>query len=121
MAALASGADGPVADDSLGTLALPDQDTALRDEGTAPPDEGTAPPDEGTAPPDDDAALAGDAATVYGWLCRLTPHPQEAEDLLIDVLRRSREPAPACLRAASDVTRLQFLTIQSVLRVRGVL
>jgi hypothetical protein len=69
---------------------------------------------EGPATPDD-------VATVHGWLQRLATDPAEAEELLVEVLRRSREPAPACLRAAPDVTRLQFLTIQSVLRLRGVI
>jgi hypothetical protein len=62
-----------------------------------------------------------DVTTVHGWLRRLAPDAAEAEELLVEVLRRSREPSPACLRSASDVTRLQFLTIQSVLRRRGVL
>jgi hypothetical protein len=93
-AALTSGADGPV--------------TAIDSPSTAPLS-------------DRPAALPDDVATVYGWLCRITPHPAEVEDLLIEVVGRSREAAPACLRAASDTTRLQFLTIQSVLRWRGVL
>ena len=62
-----------------------------------------------------------DVATVYGWACGLTARPDEAEELVIDVFRRSRAAGPPCLRTASDVTRLQFLTIQSVLRARGVL
>jgi hypothetical protein len=74
-----------------------------------------------TPPSDESTAVPDDVATVHGWLRRLTAHTTEAEDLLVEVLRRSREPAPACLRAASDATRLQFLTIQSVLRARGVL
>ena len=68
-----------------------------------------------------DPAPRDDVATVHGWLHRLVGDPAEAEELLVEVLRRSREPAPACLRAAPDVTRLQFLTLQSVLRARGVL
>jgi len=67
------------------------------------------------------AASPDDVATVYGWACGLSADPGEAEELVIDVFRRSRGPAPACLRTASDVTRLQFLTIQSVLQARGVL
>jgi hypothetical protein len=80
-----------------------------------------------SAPPARDAptrqptAPWDDAATVYDWLCRLTAQPAEREELLIEVLRRSREASPACLRAASDATRLRFLTIQTVLRRRGVL
>ena len=66
-------------------------------------------------------AVPDDVATVYGWLCRLTAHPAETEHLLIEVILRSREAAPACMRAAPVATRLQFLTIQSVLRQRGVL
>ncbi|MCW2742772.1 MAG: hypothetical protein JWR45_3194 [Blastococcus sp.] len=66
------------------------------------------------APPDD-------VATVYGWLRRLGADAAETEELLAEVLRRSRDPAPICLRAASHATRLQFLTIQSVLRRRGVI
>jgi hypothetical protein len=91
-AALASGSDGPA---PAGTAP-----TTARDVSTAAPD---------------------DLASVYGWLCRITPEPAEVEQLLIEVLRRSREAAPVCLRAASDTTRLQFLTIQSVLRLRGAL
>jgi hypothetical protein len=67
------------------------------------------------------AATPADARTVYSWLCRFTDDPAECERLLVDVLRRSRSAPPACLRSASDATLLQFLTIQSVLRVRGVL
>jgi hypothetical protein len=66
-------------------------------------------------------AVPDDVATVYGWLSRLAAPPAETEDLLVDVIRRSREAAPACMRAAPAATRLQFLTIQSVLRQRGVL
>ena len=68
-----------------------------------------------------DPAPRDHVATVHGWLQRLVGDPAEAEDLLVEVLRRSREPAPACLRGAPDITRLQFLTIQSVLRLRGVI
>jgi hypothetical protein len=64
---------------------------------------------------------AADAATVYSWLCRFTENPEECERLLVDVLRRSRSAPPACLRSASEATRLQFLTVQSILRLRGVL
>lgn len=64
---------------------------------------------------------AVDVATVYSWLCRFTEDPAECERLLVEVLRRSRTGAPACLEAASDATRLQFLTVESVLRLRGVL
>jgi hypothetical protein len=67
------------------------------------------------------AASPDDVALVYGWACGLTARPDEAEVLVIDVLRRARATTPACLRGASDVTRLQFLTIQSVLRARGTL
>jgi hypothetical protein len=62
-----------------------------------------------------------DVRTVYGWLTRLTTDPAETEQLLTDVLRRSRTVGPTCLRAASDTTRLQYLTVSSVLRLRGVL
>jgi hypothetical protein len=62
-----------------------------------------------------------DFRTVYGWLSRLTADPAEAEQLLVEILRGSRTAAPACLRTASDVTRLQFFTVSSVLRRRGVL
>jgi hypothetical protein len=66
-------------------------------------------------------ASRDDVATVHGWLDRLVGDRAEAEELLIEVLRHFRAPGPACLRAASDATRLQFLTIQSVLRLRGVI
>jgi len=65
--------------------------------------------------------MPDDVATVYGWLCRITADPGETEGLLIEVMRRSREAAPTCMRTAPVATRLQFLTIQSVLRQRGVL
>ena len=64
---------------------------------------------------------AADVAAVYSWLCRVTENPAECERLLVDVLRRSRAAPPACLRSAAEATRLQFLTVQSVLRLRGVL
>ena len=64
---------------------------------------------------------AVDVATVYSWLCRFTEDPAECERLLVEVLRRSRTERPACLRTASDATRLKFLTVESVLRLRGVL
>ena len=60
-------------------------------------------------------------ATVYAWLCRFSADPEQCEDLVSDVLRRSRGAAPACLRSASEATRLQFLSVQAVLRLRGVL
>jgi hypothetical protein len=60
-------------------------------------------------------------ATVYSWLCRFTENPEECERLLVEVFRRSRSAPPACLPSAAEVTRLQFLTVQSVLRMRGVL
>ena len=75
----------------------------------------------GSIPAQVGRVVPDDVATVYGWLCRLTPRPEETEDLLIEVIRRSREAAPECMRTASAATRLQFLTIQSVLRQRGVL
>ena len=68
-----------------------------------------------------DPAPRDDIAIVYGWVSGLTQRADEAEELVVDVFRRSRGTAPACLRGASDVTRLQFLTIQSVLRLRGVI
>jgi hypothetical protein len=67
------------------------------------------------------AAIPEDARTVYSWLCRFTDDPAECERLLVDVLRRSRSAPPASLRSASAATRLRFLTIQSVLHLRGVL
>jgi len=74
-----------------------------------------------TAPAPAATPSAVDVATVYSWLCRFTDDPAECERLLLDVLRRSRSAPPAFLRTAPEVTRLQFLTIQSVLRQRGVL
>jgi hypothetical protein len=73
------------------------------------------------AAPADSPALPDDLSLVYGWLCRISPHPTEVEELLGEVLRRSREAAPVSLRATSAATRLQFLTVQSVLRWRGVI
>ncbi len=73
---------------------------------------------ERTLPP---APAAADVAIVYSWLCRFTENPAECERLLVEVLRGSRLAPPAFLRSASEVTRLQFLTVQSVLRLRGVL
>jgi hypothetical protein len=67
------------------------------------------------------APLRDDAATVYGWLTRLTTDPAETEQLLIEIVRLARTSPPACLRAASDETRLRFLTVRSILRHRGVL
>jgi hypothetical protein len=76
---------------------------------------GATPAAPSTAPVPDDARI------VYGWLSRLSTDPAETERLLVEILRRSRIAAPACLRAATDTTRLQFLTVQSVLQLRGVL
>jgi hypothetical protein len=67
------------------------------------------------------APVPDDTLTVYAWLTRLTTDPAETERLLVEILRRSRSGGPACVRAASDITRLQFLTVQAVLRGRGVL
>jgi hypothetical protein len=67
------------------------------------------------------APLPDDAATVYGWLTRLGTEPAEIEQLLVEIVRLARTSPPACLRGASDETRLQFLTVRSVLRQRGVL
>ena len=58
---------------------------------------------------------------VHGWLSRISADPTESERLLVEILRRSRGGTPAFLRGASPTTRLQFLTVQSVLRMRGVL
>ena len=80
------------------------------------PGAGSAAP-EAPAP----AALPEDLRTVYGWVNRLAPDPAETEQLLVDILRRSRSGDPACLSAATEVTRLQFRTVSSVLRLRGVL
>ena len=62
-----------------------------------------------------------EVATVYAWLRRCVPEPAVADDLLVEVFRRSRTPGPDCLRAAPPGTRLRYLTVQSVLRSRGVL
>ena len=67
------------------------------------------------------AAVPEDLRTVHGWVARLAPNPAEAERLLAEILRRYRTGSPACLRAASDGTRLQFETVSSILRLRGVL
>jgi hypothetical protein len=67
------------------------------------------------------APSADDIGTVYSWLCRFTENPAECERLLVDVLRRARSAPPACLRSAPEATRLQFLTVQSILQLRGVL
>jgi len=66
-------------------------------------------------------AEADEVSTVYALLCRFAADPAQCEELVVDVLRRSRSAAPACLRSASEATRLQFLAVQSVLRLRGVL
>jgi hypothetical protein len=71
--------------------------------------------------PPPEVATPDDARTVYSWLCRFTDDPAECERLLVDVLRRSRAGGPSFLRSASAATRLQFLTIQGVLHLRGVL
>src|SRR6476646_1433298 len=71
------------------------------------------------APPDD--AAPDDVRAVYSWLCRFTDDPAECERLLVDILRRARSGAPSWLRTAPHATHLQFLTVQSVLRLRGVL
>src|SRR3954471_12851249 len=68
------------------------------------------------APPASD-----DLRTVYAWLTRLAVDPADTERLLIEIARRSRVAAPSCVRTAPDHTRLKFLTVQSVLRLRGVL
>ncbi len=62
-----------------------------------------------------------EVATVCTWLRRCVPEPAVADDLLVEVLRRSSVPGPDCLRAAPPETRLRYLTVQSVLRSRGVL
>ena len=62
-----------------------------------------------------------DTRTVYAWLTRLTVDPADTERLLVEILRRSRAARPGWLRTASGTTWLQFLTVQSVLRQRGVL
>lgn len=67
------------------------------------------------------APVSDDARTVYGWLSRLTTDPAETERLTVEILGRARTRAPARLRTAAPRIRLQFLTIQSVLRLRGVL
>jgi hypothetical protein len=66
-------------------------------------------------------SVSDDARIVYGWLSRLTTDSADAERLLFEILGRARTGGPACLRTASPSTRLQYLTIESVLRLRGVL
>ncbi|MGZ4623987.1 MAG: hypothetical protein ACXVGD_18105 [Blastococcus sp.] len=61
-----------------------------------------------------------EVALVHGWLRRLSPTVEEAEDLTVAVLTRARRAGPALLDAASRQTRLQFLTVQAVLGHRGV-
>jgi hypothetical protein len=72
-------------------------------------------------PPDDTPAATDDLATVHRWLRGIATDAVEVEELLVEVLRRSRQPAPACLARAAPQKRLQFLTAQAVLRRRGVL
>ena len=62
-----------------------------------------------------------DIAAVHSWLCRFTENPAECERLLVEVLRGSRATPPSFLRTTSEATWLQFLTVQSVLQLRGVL
>jgi len=71
--------------------------------------------------PYDAPAEVDDLTTVHGWLRALASDAAEVEELLVDVLRRSRAPGPACLARAEPQTRLRFLTAQAVLRRRGVL
>jgi hypothetical protein len=71
-------------------------------------------PRNGAADEPDDVAL------VLGWLRRLRPPVDDAEELTVSVLRRAREGDPACLATANRRTRLQFLTVQAVLGRRGV-
>jgi hypothetical protein len=65
--------------------------------------------------------VTDEARTVFGWLSRLTTDPAVAERLLVEILRRAGTGAPAFLRTAPLSTRLQYLTVESVLRLRGVL
>ena len=78
-------------------------------------------PSAAAALPDDAPAEVDDLTTVHRWLRSLASDAAEVEELLVDVLRRSRAPGPACLARAEPQTRLQFLTAQAVLRRRGVL
>ena len=93
-----------------------DQGRCVREATAAVLPGGDSLPSTPAQPPEPDVAR-----TVYGWLARLVPDPDDAERLLVEVLRRSRSAPPACLRSASEATLLQFLTVQSVLRLRGVL
>lgn len=61
-----------------------------------------------------------DLVLVHSWLRRCLPQ-QQAEDASVAVLTRRVTPGPACVTAAPRRTRLQFLAVQEVLRVRGVL
>jgi hypothetical protein len=79
---------------------------------TVPPPRTTSSPAEPSGP--DDVTL------VHGWLSRCGTTASEAEELSIVVLRRAREAGPACVAAASRLTRLQYLTVQAVLRQRGI-
>lgn len=89
---------------------------AVREKTAASVAGGPAGPEASATPP-----VPDDLRTVYGWLTRLGTGPADTERLLTEVLRRSRTAAPACVRTAPEDTRLQFLTVQSVLRLRGVL
>jgi hypothetical protein len=97
----------------------PRRSRRTRETAAAPTGRAGAPDPHPAANPS--ASLPDDAATVYGWLTRLTTDPAETERLLIEIVRLARTSPPACVRAASDHTRLQFLTVRSVLRQRGVL
>jgi hypothetical protein len=61
-----------------------------------------------------------DLVLVHSWLRRCLPQ-QQAEDASVTVLTRVVPPGPACVAAAPRRTRLQFLAVQEVLRVRGIL
>jgi hypothetical protein len=61
-----------------------------------------------------------DLVLVHSWLRRCLPQ-QQAEDASVTVLTRVLTPGPDCVAAAPRRTRLQFLAVQEVLRVRGVL
>jgi len=66
------------------------------------------------------AAAQDDLVLVHTWLHRCLP-PALAEDLAVEVLTRAEGAGPACLAAAPRRTRLQHLSVQAVLRARGVL
>ena len=61
-----------------------------------------------------------DLALVHGWLSRCGTTPAEAEELSLAVLRSASQVGPACVAAAPRLIRLQYLTVQALLRRRGI-